>query len=53
MNSIITSVGIVLHALFLAEGKYLLMEIEEPKGKGIQISEVPPTKLRVKSSYKN
>ena len=27
--------------------------INKVAGKGIQISEVPPTKLRVKSSYKN
>jgi len=38
MNSIITSIGIVLHALFLAEGKYLLMEIEEPKVLGHDVS---------------
>ena len=38
MNSIISSFGIVLHALILAEGKYLLMEIEKPEGISIHIS---------------
>jgi len=31
MNSIISSFGIVLHALILAEGKYVLIEIEKPE----------------------
>jgi len=38
MNSIISSFGIVLHALILAEGKYLLMEIEKPEVLGHDVS---------------
>ena len=37
MNSIITSIGVVLYALILAEGKYILVEIEKPEGKSIHI----------------
>ena len=37
MNSIITSFVIVLQALILAEGKYILIEIDKPEGIDIQI----------------
>ena len=36
MNSIITSFGIVLHALIVAEGKFVLIEIEKPEGINIK-----------------
>ena len=36
-NSIIALIGVVLHALILAEGKYILMEIEKTEGKNIPI----------------
>ena len=38
MNSIISSFGIVLHAIILAEGKYMLIDIEKQEGIKIQIS---------------
>ena len=37
MKSIITAFGIVLHALVLAEGKYMLIEMEKTEGTNIQI----------------